>query len=108
MQAGRLRHRVTIQAATITQDSRGQTVETWADVVTVWARCRQVSGREATLARQLHAEAEWRIDMRFRTGVTTQHRLVHGAHTLEILSLIDPDNRKRELTILAKESTLDG
>lgn len=37
IQAGNLRHRITIQRETTTRDAYGSEVKTWADLATVWA-----------------------------------------------------------------------
>jgi SPP1 family predicted phage head-tail adaptor len=44
--AGSLRHRVTIQQLTISQDAFGGIVEAWTDLKTVWADISPLSGRE--------------------------------------------------------------
>lgn len=38
--------RITLQRVTRTQDSYGGTVETWADLSTLWAHVKPLSGRE--------------------------------------------------------------
>lgn len=45
MQAGRLRHRVTILNFTSFRDTTGQPVEEWQEGKTIWAEVLGISGR---------------------------------------------------------------
>ena len=46
MEAGQLRHRVTIQQATETTDGFGGVTQAWATFATVWAAVEPLTGRE--------------------------------------------------------------
>ncbi|WP_221918714.1 phage head closure protein, partial [Klebsiella oxytoca] len=50
MQAGRLRHRLTIQNFTTSRTPSGQPVEKWEDGKTIWAEVKGISGRELLAA----------------------------------------------------------
>ncbi len=65
MEAGKLRHRVTFQAKAPTRDTHGGEVPNWADQFTVWARVEFLQGREFFDAKQLQAEANARITVRY-------------------------------------------
>lgn len=43
IQAGKLRHRITIQRETVTRDEYGSEVKTWDDLATVWASVEPLS-----------------------------------------------------------------
>lgn len=103
MQAGRLRHRITIQQKAPTRDSFGGEVEAWTAVATVSASVEPLDGREFLEARQLQAEVTTRIRIRYRTGIVPQMRVVWGSHTYDVQAVIDPASRRRELQLMCKE-----
>lgn len=100
IQAGRLRHRVTIQSRTEARDSVGQPIATWADVATVWADIRDVSGREYLTAGADRAEVSTKIVIRHRTDVDATCRVVHGSDTYDVRASLDPDGRRRMLQLM--------
>ncbi len=75
MQAGRLRHRVTIQNFTTTRTPSGQPVEKWEDGKTIWAEVKGISGRELLAAGAERADATIRVWVRFRTDISASSRL---------------------------------
>ena len=103
MKAGSLRHRVTIQRLTITQGTAGEVVESWSDVATVYAAVEPLSGREFWQAQQVAAESQIRVRIRYRAGLDTTMRVIHDDRTLEILSIVDPEERHRELQLMCRE-----
>ena len=105
MQAGLLRHRVTIQQRETSKDAYGQDVITWSDLATVWARVSPLQGREYLTARQAVAVAEvtTRITARNRSDVTPDMRVVFGAHTYQIRSVIRPEERNIEMQLMCSE-----
>lgn len=103
MRAGQLRHRVTIQAQTTTQDEYGQPVQTWSDVATVWASVEDLSGREFFAAQQIAAEVTTRVTIRYRAGIEPDMRVIAGGRTLDIRSVQDPDGRRRQLVLMCRE-----
>lgn len=108
MRIGPLRHRVTIQSATLAQDSVGQPIATWANLATnpsVWAEVtsapageRFVSGGEQVLANLTH-----KVRIRYRTDVTVKMRVSHLSRYLYIENVVDPTGRGRELVLLCRE-----
>lgn len=74
MNAGKYNQLVTIQTPTEVTDSLGGKTVTWADVRTVFAAIRPLSGREQQAAAQLQPVASYRIEMRSQ-AVTTKERL---------------------------------
>ena len=105
MKAARLRHRLTIKQATEAADSYGAAGSiTWADVVTVWGSVEPIRGREYFDAKQVNAETTHRIGLRYRAGVTTKMRIYLGSRIFEVLEVLNPSERNRELQIMAKEA----
>jgi SPP1 family predicted phage head-tail adaptor len=63
---GRMRERVTIQAANRTADSVGQRIPYWYAVDTVSARCRHLTGAELERARAIHQDVRVSMTVRYR------------------------------------------
>lgn len=103
MQAGKLRHRVDIQKPTNAQNSLGETVPTFVDQDRVWAEVMPLSGRELLAARQTTGEVTHQVTIRWRDGLTPTHRIRFGTRIFEILSVINVEERNREMRVLCKE-----
>ena len=106
MRVGRLRHRIEIQKNSPTRDSYGEKSDNWQTESggTRWAAVEPLSGRELERAQQLNAEATVQVSMRYYDGLTTEHRILHKTRTLEILSIVNRDDRNIELLLLCKEA----
>lgn len=106
MRAGLLaRAHITILRASVTQNSFGEDVVTWSNLLSCWANIRAMKGREMETAQQTWAEARFKIDMRFQKGTELRRkdRLLWGTRTLDILDVEDPDQTQRRLFLIAKE-----
>lgn len=66
MRTGAMRHRVTIQNFTTIELPSGQEKEVWADVATVWAEVKAISGRELVASGAEQSEVTVRIWLRYR------------------------------------------
>ena len=84
MRAGRLRHRITIQSVGSTLDDYGDLSNSWTTLATVWASIKPVSGTEENIASELTGIATHTIAIRYRSGITSQNRIVFGSRTFEI------------------------
>lgn len=110
LRAGKLRHRVTIETFTESQDSDyGEPTKTWSadtnignDGV-VWAEVLPQRGREVFDAEQEVANVDTLIRTRFHSGITPEHRVVWGSHTYDIETVLDQMGRGRELHLLCNE-----
>ena len=106
MEAGKLRHRLTIQQDSgTTQDASGQTTSNWTELLTVWADIQPVSGLERWRAQQMQAETTHLISIRYLEAVDTKMRGLFKGRTLEFLSVLNVDERNIEMQIQAKERT---
>jgi SPP1 family predicted phage head-tail adaptor len=91
--AGQMRERVTAQVATQTTNTLGEPIPTWSEFATVWASVEGVTARELLLAGQQQTEISHRVRMRYLPGLTGQMRLLWRGRTLEIMSILEHDNR---------------
>lgn len=103
MKAGRLRHRVTIQKATVTQDGSGQPVETWSNMEDIYAQVEQVSGRELVLAKQVSPDTTHLITIRYALHVDSIKRVKFGSRVFNVLNVNHIENRQRTIELLCRE-----
>ncbi len=100
-QAGRFRHRITIQEKTHTQNELGEPMVTWHHVVTVWAERKTLRGREFMSSATETAAYINVYVIRYRPGIHEQMRLIDGEQILDIRQVLDPDGRRRLLEVRA-------
>jgi len=118
MRAGLLRHRITIQFNTPTQNDFDEWVDSWSDWATVWASIEPLRGKSYFEAKQANSEVEGLIRIRYRGegsmefpytfpitfgGIRPTMRIKFGDRYFNIISVIQPFERKRELNLLYKE-----
>lgn len=111
LNAGRLRHRITIQARENFQDPvTGETSITWVDAwVDIAAAIEPLSAAERINAQAQRSEVTARITIRPLPGLTAAHRLVHNGHVYNIWGVIpDPDSGQEWLTLPCAEGANDG
>lgn len=98
--AGDYAQRVRIERPVKTRNSLGEQIVTWEEFATVWAAVEPLSGRELTSLRAELADVTARIRIRYRPGVLTEMRIVHGTAVYNIASAIDVKSRRHEIEIL--------
>ncbi len=103
LQIGKFRQRVTIQQNTPAQDAAGGLTDSWSTFAYAWSWIEPLTGRLLFQAQQANSEAQGIIHIRYLEGVLPTMRVKYGARTLEILSVIDPDERHEELRLFYKE-----
>jgi len=112
MEAGRLRHQITIQTATQTQDATtGELVTTWQTLGTCRAAVEPLKGREAIFGNQVIAEMDTRIIVRWSnltSQITALHRIVHQGFLFNVVSVANLKMGQREIEIMAKSGVNDG
>lgn len=108
MNPGKLRHRITFQERTTTQDSYGQPLLTWTDVATVWGAVEPLNGRELMAAEAVQSEITHQVVIRYRPGITAKMRVLYGTRVFDIQNVLDENERHRMLTLLCLEGLSDG
>jgi SPP1 family predicted phage head-tail adaptor len=101
MDAGKLRHRVTIESPSTARDEFNEPVPGWNTVADAWASREDLTGRELFQAQAVAAEVTTRFRLRYADGIKAEMRLLCGGEAFDIKSVADPDGRRRELIILA-------
>lgn len=103
MNAGKLRHRATIQQLVNTDDGAGGSIETWQNVATVWAAIEPLRGNERYTAQQVQSTLTHKVTIRYREGIKPQMRLTYKGRIFDIESVIDIEERHRWLELFCSE-----
>lgn len=99
IEPGKLRERVTVQIASGSTNTLGETVLAWSDSTSAWASVEGVSAREALAAGQQETTITHRVRLRYLPGLTQQMRFSWRAKTLNIVSLLEYGNRTEHVAI---------
>lgn len=106
MRAGPLRQRITIEQRTLGASSEtGEPLRVWTTFTTAWASVSPMSAKELFFAEAVTPEATHLITMRYQAGVTSAMRVKHRGRYLNIVSIRNIDERRREIELLCKEET---
>ena len=110
MRAGKLRHKVTIQAPGLTQDPvTGEMVAGWSDFASVWASVEPLSARDYIAAQANQSEITARIVIRYREGILPTMRILHRGKVYAIQGVLpDAKSGLEYLTIPVSEGVKDG
>lgn len=93
IRAGDLRERVTVQVASGSTNALGETVMAWSNSTSVWASVQGVSASEAIIAGQQQVSVTHTVRLRYLPGLSQNMRFAWRNRTLEIVSLLEQDNR---------------
>lgn len=100
---GEMRERVTVQTPTRTTNAMGEATVAWADGDTVWASVNGVSAREALEFGQQSVTVTHRLRFRYIASLTQQNRFMWRGRTLNIVSLLEYENRSEHVAICEEE-----
>lgn len=109
MQAGKLRHRITIQTRTDTQDGFGQPVASWTNyLLNEPAEKRDLSGRELIAAQAVHSETTTEFVIRYKAGIDAKARILFEGVKYTLNAVLDPDGRRRMLRLHCSRGVNEG
>jgi len=114
IKAGKLRHRVTLQAPGLTQDPvSGEMVPGWADWPVAgakhWASIEPLSARDFIAAQANQSEITARIVIRYREGILPTMRILHRGKVYAIQGVLpDADSGLEYITLPVSEGVKDG
>lgn len=110
MQAGRLRHLITLQRKQQTQNpNTGAMITTWVPVASVWAAVEPLSAREFVAAQAVQSNVSVRITVRYRPGITAAMRILHDGKVYGITGVLaDKDSGREYLTLPCAELPHDA
>jgi SPP1 family predicted phage head-tail adaptor len=101
--AGKLRKQVSIEGVTRIPDGGGGYIETPIETPLIWASVEPLSGREQLIAMQTGMLRPYRFQLRYLPDTSSMLRVKYDGRTFDVKSVVDPDERHRELVLLAEE-----
>jgi SPP1 family predicted phage head-tail adaptor len=96
---GEMRERVTVQQATPTVNSIGESTLTWNTLTTVWAAVNGVSSSEALVDGQQESRITHRVRLRYISGLKHTDRFLWRGRVLQIVSLLEYANRSEHVAV---------
>jgi SPP1 family predicted phage head-tail adaptor len=106
VRARRLKHKITIQNVTETQDSYGQPKESWATYAVRDAEIIPATGNEYYTSQQIYSEKTIRFRLRYDNTVrqvTPKMRISYDSRTFDIESVINVKELNRDIDIICTE-----
>lgn len=109
-QAGRLRHRVSLQDnVEIIDPNTGARENKWVEVAKMWASIEPLSARDFIQSSALQSQITTRITIRYREGVIAKMRVVHRGRVYNITGVLaDRDSGLEYMTLPCSEGTNAG
>lgn len=118
MRAGSLRRRVKIQVRSSSQDSYGQALSTWTDVLTdVPASLEPLAGREREIAHAIHPGVDTRITLRYHAqlaspSLAASYRVAYDnagvTRLFNVAAVMNLEERNRTIEMMATEGLNEG
>lgn len=103
LQIGQLRHQISLQSPTNSQNEYGEQTQSFDTYATIWAFIEPLSGRELLHAQQISEEIDSRITIRYNSSVISEHRILFGTRIFEIKTIINPEERNEYQQLYCKE-----
>lgn len=102
MTPGELDKRVTLQQRGAGKDSSGAATQGWTNIIgtgdgKVWARVRDMTGRQFIAASATQNAVTTEIRIRLRLGIVAKMRVVFGQDVYDIEAVLARDNRWLDL-----------
>jgi SPP1 family predicted phage head-tail adaptor len=100
MKFAKLRKKLDIQKVVETQNAHGEPVETWKNFANNrWAEIISPSGTENFRTQHTIAEVDRTFKLRYIKGIVPKMRVVFGGENYNIESVVNVNERNRELLI---------
>lgn len=110
----RATHRIRPQVKLVTKNPLGEEVVTWSDAIQdtpdngVWGEVQPIRGREFFAAAATQYAADVRVLLRYRPGLTREHRLLIDDVPHDITQIVDVGAEHRTLEIIAVNGVRNG
>jgi SPP1 family predicted phage head-tail adaptor len=92
--AGDLNRRLVLEAPAESDDGAGGVMRLYDVVTTLWAQVIPLAARGEVAVDSLGASARFRIVVRMRAGITTQHRFQDGTRIYRIVAMRESADRR--------------
>jgi len=97
-----MRSRIGIEYAVQTIDTFGQAIETWQPPIYRWAKVAPISGEESDIKDGVTMRERINIHIRGGTALSTTSRLIYRGNAYQIKSMIDSDQERSMISIVAE------
>lgn len=94
VRAGKLRHRVELQAPAESLNTTGEVIEEWRTERQAWVEIKPLSARELTQNEQVEARTTHTMTMRYWSGLTPKHRVLYRDRVFFITGIVDSMERR--------------
>lgn len=94
MKPGTLDRRVTVLRRSLTRNEHGEQVETYSDLVTVWAQRLDTTARESFTAQTTIAEGTAKFRMRYMSDLLYTDRLSCESREYDIVQIAELGRRE--------------
>lgn len=101
--SARLNKRVDIEKPVHTSDSGGGFSESWQIFASVWAEVKPLRGRENFADFKLHGTVNYRITIRYLSGIEPRMRVNYNGRIFNIRAVMNVDEADTVLELLAEE-----
>lgn len=102
---GEYRHKIIFQKLVNIQNGYGEPTGVWTDILPARAGIYPLSGKEFYAAETVSSEVTHKINMRYKSGITSDMRIKFGERIFELISPpINFQEKNIELQLLCKES----
>lgn len=102
--AGKLRFPATVEEVTETKNSYGESTVSWSTRSHTRASIRPLNGREYFDQAKAESEVSHKVVIRYEDGITTKMRINYSNRIFDIQSILNVDERNRQLTLMCLES----
>ena len=102
MEAGRLRHLVTLQEKSVTRDAYNAEVVTWVDVASVWAEVDPWTMRERLSLRRKDGDAVIGLRVRVPLDVSLSKRFLFEGNGYRVIDIDATRKHQGELLVTAR------
>jgi len=87
-------------------DGGGGASVSWIPVEELWASITPTGGGESVQAEKMSAQITHNVFLRYRADISSAMRIRFGARILDILAVIDVDERRHVLRCYCREELL--
>lgn len=104
--AGKFRHRVTLQQRSTTTNELGESVESYAGTTGLWAQVTPLTAQQKTNGGQTYLDVTHEVRIRFNVAVVYNSRLLwqnFGDLILNVESILPVDGMREEMLLLCRE-----
>ena len=105
MRAGRLRHKITIERQSATEDAHGERIDTWATLAIRWASVEPLNGKEFFASSGEQSQITTRIRLRYDSTLSDlapPDRISFNSVIYNIESVINPNELNKDLILMCK------